>query len=259
MEPFQDIYRNPPINLSQIQDKELYIPIYIKDPETDEFEIVSMPVSYEKLIELFYSKGQNNMTKVTKVTRVTKEDREVGRIFRRDRIKQPKFSNAKPNPRTLGISLDSNHGLIDSHNRITSTNDLRGTQHRQNGDYFGHQELDAAATFLAIPPPADINFQLISSFNRLPGNSQIGSSSIKASHQTVNITDNIIYSFLSETCIESSSGLISRNELQIAYQSWSKLRGQPPIAGSILADYLNIIYQTTKIRKKTHYVGLCLK
>nr|QBK91137.1 MAG: hypothetical protein LCPAC202_01110 [Pithovirus LCPAC202] len=260
MEPFRLTSHNPPINLSKIQNKELYIPLYIKDPETDEFEIVSMPVEYDKLIELFYSENRNN---------ITKEDIEIENIFRSSGTKQQRDNNilhksSKPNPRTLGISLDSNHGLTDSRGNTTNQLDSWNKSPQQNHNYFGHEELDAAATFLAVPPSADLIFQQNNS--HLPGNSPVSfhsqnksSNSIKIGHQSVNITDNIIYSFLKESCLESSSGLVSRNELQTAYQSWSQDRGQPSIAGSILADYLDPLYKTTKIKRKNYYVGLILK
>lgn len=66
----------------------------------------------------------------------------------------------------------------------------------------------------------------------------------------------IIDLFLQECCNESPSSSITRNELQQAYQKWATKRGQPHIAGNIMADYLNKLYKTTKIRKKTCYIGL---
>ena len=199
MEPFQDVIPNsPPISLSQIRNKELYIPLYVKDSRTGQFEIVSMPVKYEKLVELFYP-NPNAQT-------------ENG---------AQNDNSSKPNPRRLGISLNSPHGLVDS------------SSHREN-PIFGNSRKNPA---LSLP--------------RNNSNPLID--------RPLSYTDKIINSFLKESCLESSSSLTSRNELQEAYQQWSQHRGQPHIAGNVMADYLNTLYKTTKIKKKVYYVGIQLK
>ncbi len=300
--PFRRNGSNPSISLSQIQNKELYIPLYIRDPVSGEFEVVSMPVNYRQLVELFYSEGEVNeereveKTVQSSIPSISRRDCETslrggsipvdfsrrnvspslrsGSIpidFSRTNVSpslrgglipidfsrvdnnlnpvlaqtSPTLSygaklsvqnnhnqNRKPNPRTLGISLNSSHGFVKSPSREQTifVNTCKNPIHSP----IKQRDNELASAAMLLP-----RCQL-------------------TADRTASYTDIVIRTFLQESCTESVSSVVSRNELQEAYQQWSLFRGTPHIAGSIMADYLNTLYKTTKIKKKVHYVGLQL-
>lgn len=220
----------PTISLKNIEGKELFIPIYVRD--RGKLQVICLPISHQKLMELLSdyktSINRNNLSSYPK-----REDFSLNPIPENEEYMP--YSGSLPSPKY-------DHSSLPGQQR-----DNQPRRFSQQPKTLGEND------YYNLPPGLPIHPINSSS----PDSLFLSDTNFNGEND--NHTNQILRRFLHDCCRACNSSIVSRNELQEAYQKWSISRRQPHIAGNVMASYFDQLYKTIKIKKKVHYVGLSLK